>query len=137
VRVESDHSGVLSREVGADIYQLIKFKRSNQNTCINQKPLVRVGDRVRQGQVSPTVLAPSAVNSRSDATSWSRSFPGAAITSKTPSWSAKAGQGRLLTSIHIEEYEIEARDTKLGPEEITRDIPNISEMFLRNSMKAA
>ena len=51
VRVESDHSGVLSREVGADIYQLIKFKRSNQNTCINQKPLVRVGDRVRQGQV--------------------------------------------------------------------------------------
>src|SRR5579859_4868521 len=51
VRVESDHSGVLSREVGADIYQLIKFKRSNQNTCINQKPLVRVGDRVKQGQV--------------------------------------------------------------------------------------
>ncbi len=51
VRVESDHSGVLSREVGADIYSLIKFKRSNQNTCINQKPLVRVGDRVGQGQV--------------------------------------------------------------------------------------
>jgi hypothetical protein len=51
VRVESDHSGVLSREVGADIYQLIKFKRSNQNTCINQKPLVRVGDRVRKSQV--------------------------------------------------------------------------------------
>src|SRR5207245_199477 len=51
VRVESDHSGVLSREVGADIYQLIKFKRSNQNTCINQKPLVRVGDRVKKGQV--------------------------------------------------------------------------------------
>ena len=52
VRVESDHSGVLSREVGADIYQLIKFKRSNQNTCISQKPLVRVGDRVKKGQVS-------------------------------------------------------------------------------------
>src|SRR5207244_5373760 len=51
VRVESDHSGVLSREVGADIYTLTKFKRSNQNTCINQKPLVRVGDRVAQGQV--------------------------------------------------------------------------------------
>src|SRR5213594_1498314 len=51
VRVESDHSGVLSREVGADIYQLIKFKRSNQNTCISQKPLVRVGDRVKKGQV--------------------------------------------------------------------------------------
>src|SRR5260221_118518 len=51
VRVESDHSGVLSREVGADIYQLIKFKRSNQNTCTSRKPLLRVGDRVRQGQV--------------------------------------------------------------------------------------
>src|SRR6202043_3559767 len=51
VRVESDHSGVLSREVGADIYQLIKFKRSNQNTCISQKPLVRVGDRVKKAQV--------------------------------------------------------------------------------------
>ncbi len=51
VRVESDQSGVLSREVGSDIYLLTKFKRSNQNTCINQKPLVRAGDRVKQGQV--------------------------------------------------------------------------------------
>ena len=51
VRVESDHSGVLSREVGADIYTLTKFKRSNQNTCINQKPLVHAGDRVAKGQV--------------------------------------------------------------------------------------
>jgi len=59
VRVESDHSGVLSREVGADIYTLIKFKRSNQNTCINQKPLVRVGDRVKKGQVLADVLAPT------------------------------------------------------------------------------
>ena len=51
VRVESDQSGVLSREVGSDIYLLTKFKRSNQNTCISQKPLVRAGDRVKQGQV--------------------------------------------------------------------------------------
>src|SRR4030081_1419420 len=84
VRVESDHSGVLSREVGADIYQLIKFKRSNQNTCISQKPLVRVGDRVRQGQVL------GGGSWRSAATFWSRSFPGAATTSRTPSWSARS-----------------------------------------------
>src|ERR1700726_3687148 len=133
VRVESDHSGVLSREVGADIYTLTKFKRSNQNTCINQKPLVRVGDRVGQGQV----LADGPCTDRGELAlgrnvlvafvPWrGYNFEDAILVSE------KLVKEDYYTSIHIEEYEIEARDTKLGPEEITRDIPNISEMFLRN-----
>ena len=133
VRVESDHSGVLSREVGADIYQLIKFKRSNQNTCISQKPLVRAGDRVRQGQV----LADGPCTERGELAlgrnvlvaflPWrGYNFEDAILVSE------KLVKEDYYTSIHIEEYEIEARDTKLGPEEITRDIPNISETFLRN-----
>src|SRR6202171_3716052 len=133
VRVESDHSGVLSREVGADIYQLIKFKRSNQNTCINQKPLVRVGDRVKKSQV----LADGPCTERGELAlgrnvlvaflPWrGYNFEDAILVSE------KLVKDDYYTSIHIEEYEIEARDTKLGPEEVTRDIPNISESFLRN-----
>ncbi len=133
VRVESDHSGVLSREVGADIYQLIKFKRSNQNTCISQKPLVRVGDRVRKAQV----LADGPCTDRGELAlgrnvlvaflPWrGYNFEDAILVSE------KLVKDDYYTSIHIEEYEIEARDTKLGPEEVTRDIPNISESFLRN-----
>src|SRR5712691_6810563 len=133
VRVESDHSGVLSREVGADIYTLIKFKRSNQNTCINQKPLVRVGDRVGQGQV----LADGPCTERGELAlgrnvlvaflPWrGYNFEDAILVSE------RLVKEDYYTSIHIEEFEIEARDTKLGPEEITRDIPNISETFLRN-----
>ncbi len=133
VRVESDHSGVLSREVGADIYQLIKFKRSNQNTCISQKPFVRVGDRVKKGQV----LADGPCTERGELAlgrnvlvafvPWrGYNFEDAILVSE------KLVKDDYYTSIHIEEYEIEARDTKLGPEEVTRDIPNISESFLRN-----
>src|SRR5437667_400103 len=133
VRVESDHSGVLSREVGADIYQLIKFKRSNQNTCINQKPLVRVGDRVRKSQV----LADGPCTDRGELAlgrnvlvaflPWrGYNFEDAILVSE------KLVKDDYYTSIHIEEFEIEARDTKLGPEEVTRDIPNISETFMRN-----
>src|SRR5256714_1354913 len=133
VRVESDHSGVLSREVGADIYQLIKFKRSNQNTCINQKPLVRVGDRVKKQQV----LADGPCTDRGELAlgrnvlvafmPWrGYNFEDAILVSE------KLVKEDYYTSIHIEEFEIESRDTKLGPEEITRDIPNISESFLRN-----
>jgi len=133
VRVESDHSGVLSREVGADIYTLTKFKRSNQNTCINQKPLVRVGDRVKKAQV----LADGPCTDRGELAlgrnvlvafvPWrGYNFEDAILVSE------KLVKDDYYTSIHIEEYEIEARDTKLGPEEVTRDIPNISESFLRN-----
>ena len=133
VRVESDQSGVLSREVGSDIYLLTKFKRSNQNTCINQKPLVRAGDRVKQGQV----LADGPCTDRGELAlgrnvlvaflPWrGYNFEDAILVSE------KLVEEDYYTSIHIEEYEIEARDTKLGPEEITRDIPNINESFLRN-----
>jgi len=133
VRVESDQSGVLSREVGSDIYLLTKFKRSNQNTCISQKPLVRAGDRVKQGQV----LADGPCTERGELAlgrnvlvafvPWrGYNFEDAILVSE------KLVQEDYYTSIHIEEYEIEARDTKLGPEEITRDIPNINESFLRN-----
>jgi DNA-directed RNA polymerase subunit beta len=133
VRVESDHSGVLSREVGADIYTLTKFKRSNQNTCINQKPLVHVGDHVKQGQV----LADGPCTDRGELAlgrnvlcaflPWrGYNFEDAILVSE------KLVREDYYTSIHIEELEIEARDTKLGPEEVTRDIPNISESFLRN-----
>jgi len=133
VRVESDQSGVLSREVGSDIYLLTKFKRSNQNTCINQKPLVRAGDRVKQGQV----LADGPCTERGELAlgrnvlvaflPWrGYNFEDAILVSE------KLIKEDYYTSIHIEEYEIEARDTKLGPEEITRDIPNINESFLRN-----
>ena len=133
VRVESDQSGVLSREVGSDIYLLTKFKRSNQNTCISQKPLVRAGDRVKQGQV----LADGPCTDRGELAlgrnvlvafvPWrGYNFEDAILVSE------KLVEEDYYTSIHIEEYEIEARDTKLGPEEITRDIPNINEGFLRN-----
>jgi DNA-directed RNA polymerase subunit beta len=133
VRVESDQSGVLSREVGSDIYLLTKFKRSNQNTCINQKPLVRAGDRVKQGHV----LADGPCTDRGELAlgrnvlvaflPWrGYNFEDAILVSE------KLVRDDYYTSIHIEEYEIEARDTKLGPEEITRDIPNINEGFLRN-----
>jgi DNA-directed RNA polymerase subunit beta len=134
VRVEgAAHEGQLSREVGADIYQLIKFKRSNQNTCINQKPIVRVGQKVVKGQVLAdgpcTDLGELALgrNVLVAFMPWrGYNFEDAILVSE------KLVKEDYYTSIHIEEFEIEARDTKLGPEEITRDIPNIADSFLRN-----
>jgi DNA-directed RNA polymerase subunit beta len=134
VRVEgATHEGQLSREVGADIYQLTKFKRSNQNTCINQKPIVKVGGRVPKG----TVLADGPCTDEGELAlgrnvlvafmPWrGYNFEDAILVSE------KLVKEDYYTSIHIEEFEIEARDTKLGPEEITRDIPNIADSFLRN-----
>ena len=84
VRVEGETEAT-SREMGADIYPMTKFKRSNQNTCINQKAIVRVGQKVQKGRSSPTVPAPSSASWRSDGTCWSRSCRGAATTSRTPS----------------------------------------------------
>src|SRR3989442_1861067 len=133
VRVESDHSGVLSREVGADIYTLIKFKRSNQNTCINQKPLVRVGDRVKQGQVladGPCTEHGELALGRNVLVAFlpwrGYNFEDAILVSE------KLVKDDYYTPLHTEEFEIEARDTKLGHEEVTRDIPNVSESMLRN-----
>ncbi len=134
VRVEgAAHEGQLSREVGADIYQLTKFKRSNQNTCINQKPIVRVGQRVGKTEVLAdgpcTDLGELALgrNVLVAFMPWrGYNFEDAILVSE------KLVKEDYYTSIHIEEFEIEARDTKLGPEEITRDIPNIADSFLRN-----
>jgi DNA-directed RNA polymerase subunit beta len=134
VRVEGTaHEGQLSREVGADIYQLTKFKRSNQNTCINQKPIVQQGQRVMKGQVladGPCTDFGELALGRNVLVAFmpwrGYNFEDAILVSE------KLVKEDYYTSIHIEEFEIEARDTKLGPEEITRDIPNIADSFLRN-----
>src|SRR6266568_3335595 len=135
VRVEggAHHEGQLSREVGADIYQLTKFKRSNQNTCINQKPIVHNGQRVAKGEVladGPCTDMGELALGRNVLVAFmpwrGYNFEDAILVSE------KLVKEDYYTSIHIEEFEIESRDTKLGPEEITRDIPNISESFLRN-----
>jgi DNA-directed RNA polymerase subunit beta len=134
VRVEgSSPEGQLSREVGADIYQMTKFKRSNQNTCINQKPIVYQGDRVKKGDVladGPCTEAGELALGRNVLVAFmpwrGYNFEDAIVVSE------KLVKDDYYTSIHIEEFEVDARDTKLGPEEITRDIPNIAEGFLRN-----
>jgi DNA-directed RNA polymerase subunit beta len=134
VRVEGvSHEGQMSREVGADIYQLVKFKRSNQNTCVNQKPIVKKGDRVTNSQVladGPCTSTGELALGRNVLVAFmpwrGYNFEDAILVSE------KLVKDDYYTSIHIEEFEIEARDTKLGPEEITRDIPNIAESFLRN-----
>ena len=118
---------------GVDIYNLLKFQRSNQNTCINQRPLVRVGDLVSKGDIIAD--GPS--------TKLGELALGKNITVAFMPWlgynfedsiliSERCVTDDVFTSIHIEEYELMARDTKLGTEEITRDIPNVSEEALRN-----
>ncbi len=118
---------------GVDIYNLQKFKRSNQNTCINQKPLVRVGDKVKSGDIIAD--GPS--------TKLGELALGKNVTVAFMPWQGYNFEDSILisercvtddvfTSIHIEEYEIMARDTKLGEEDITRDIPNVSEEALKN-----
>jgi DNA-directed RNA polymerase subunit beta len=133
--VKADHNvdGTISREVTADIYTLIKFKRSNQNTCINQRPIVHVGERITKGQV----IADGPCTDRGELAlgrnvlvafmPWrGYNFEDAILVSE------RLVKEDYYTSIHIEELEIEARDTKLGPEEITRDIPNVGENMLRD-----
>ncbi len=118
---------------GVDIYRLMKFQRSNQSTCINQRPLVRVGDQVRKGDIiadgPSTELGDLAL--------------GRNVLVAFMPWNGYNYEDSILlsenivkddvfTSIHLEEFECMARDTKLGPEEITRDIPNVSEEALKN-----
>ncbi|HSK72106.1 MAG TPA: hypothetical protein VK892_10455, partial [Pyrinomonadaceae bacterium] len=133
VKAEHQVEGTISREVTADIYSLVKFKRSNQNTCINQRPIVSVGERVKKGQV----IADGPCTDRGELAlgrnvmvafmPWrGYNFEDAILVSE------RLVKEDYYTSIHIEELEIEARDTKLGPEEITRDIPNIGEVMLRD-----
>jgi DNA-directed RNA polymerase subunit beta len=118
---------------GVDIYNLQKFKRSNQNTCINQKPLVRVGDKVRSGDIIAD--GPS--------TKLGELALGKNVTVAFMPWQGYNFEDSILisercvtddvfTSVHIVEYEVMARDTKLGEEDITRDIPNVNEEALKN-----
>ena len=120
-------------DVGTDLYLLIKFLRTNQNTCINHQPIVRKGERVEQGQI----LADGSCTDKGELAlgrnvlcafmPWrGYNFEDAIIVSE------KLIKGDIFSSIHIVEETIEARDTKLGPEEITRDIPNVPENLLRN-----
>ncbi len=120
-------------EPGVDIYRLRKFKRSNQSSCINQRPLVNVGDQVTRGEVIAD--GPS--------TDMGELALGRNIIVAFMPWNGYNYEDSILiservlkddvfTSIHIDEYEVAARDTKLGPEDITRDIPNVGEEALRN-----
>ena len=118
---------------GVDIYRLRKFQRSNQNTCINQRPLVNVGDHVVAGDIladgPSTDLGDLALgkNVLVAFMPWmGYNFEDSILMSE------RVVSEDIFTSIHIEEFEVMARDTKLGPEEITRDIPNVSEEALKN-----
>jgi DNA-directed RNA polymerase subunit beta len=118
---------------GVDIYRLRKFQRSNQNTCINQRPLVNVGDTVQAGDIiadgPSTDLGDLALgkNVLVAFMPWmGYNFEDSILLSE------RVVSEDVFTSIHIEEFEVMARDTKLGPEEITRDIPNVSEEALKN-----
>ena len=118
---------------GVDIYTLAKFQRSNQNTCINQRPLVRVGDQVKQGDIiadgPSTDLGDLALgqNVLVAFMPWNGyNFEDSILLSE------RIVKDDVFTSIHIEEFDVMARDTKLGPEEITRDIPNVGEESLKN-----
>ncbi len=152
VVIVSKHSGVVERvtareiwirrtemvdghEVMGDLdkYRLHKFERSNQGTCLNQRPIVRKGDRVKAGDV----IADGASTDRGEL-ALGRNVLVAFMTWEGYNYedaillSENLVKDDVYTSIHIEEYETEARDTKLGPEEITRDIPNVGEEALKN-----
>ncbi|MGQ0810079.1 MAG: DNA-directed RNA polymerase subunit beta [Nitrospiraceae bacterium] len=135
VRADSGkkEEGRRRNDAGLDVYSLIKFQRSNQNTCITQTPVVRIGQPVKQGQV----LADGPAIDRGELAlgknvlvafmPWGGfNFEDAILINE------KLVREDAFTSIHIEEFEVEARDTKLGKEDITRDIPNIGEEALRN-----
>jgi DNA-directed RNA polymerase subunit beta len=120
-------------DAGVDIYRMRKFQRSNQNSCINQRPLVKVGDLVTKGEVIAD----------GPCTDMGELAVGRNVIVAFMPWngynyedsiliSERIARDDVFTSIHIEEFEVAARDTKLGPEEITRDIPNVGEEALRN-----
>jgi len=118
---------------GVDIYRLSKFQRSNQNTCINQRPIVKVGDKVAGGDIiadGPSTDLGDLALGRNVLVAfmpWNGyNFEDSILISE------RIVRDDIFTSIHLEEFEVMARDTKLGPEEITRDIPNVGEEALRN-----
>ena len=131
--VKIDDNEVDETGTGVDIYNLIKFIRSNQNTCLNQKPIVKVGDKVKRGEIIAD--GPS--------TQWGELALGQNVLVAFMPWGGYNFEDSILiseklvkedryTSIHVEEFECVARDTKLGKEEITDDIPNLGEDALRN-----
>ncbi|MDY4841110.1 MAG: DNA-directed RNA polymerase subunit beta [Alphaproteobacteria bacterium] len=122
-----------TKDVGVEIYKLQKFRRSNQNTCINQVPLVKVGDEVKAGDIMAdgpcTDMGELALgkNVLVAFMPWNGlNYEDAILLSE------RISRDDVFTSLHIEEFEVMARDTKLGQEEITRDIPNVGEEALRN-----
>ena len=132
-KVSSNEIVIRNDSGGRDVYRLLKFLRSNQGTCINQKPIVVKGERVEKG----TVIADGPATSNGEIAlgrnvlvgfmTWEGyNYEDAILISE------KLVKEDIFTSIHIEEYEAEARDTKLGPEEITRDIPNVGEDALKD-----
>ena len=131
--IRADEDGQSETDPGVDIYTLIKYKRSNQNTCINQRPIVHIGERVRKGEVIAD----------GPATDMGELALGQNVLVAFMSWGGYNFEDSILvsekllgedtyTSIHIEELECIARDTKLGKEEITRDIPNVGEEALKD-----
>ena len=130
VRVTED---MAAGEQAVDIYNLLKFQRSNQNTCINQRPLVTVGDEVKRGDIiadGPSTHLGELALGRNVLVAFmpwqGYNFEDSILISE------RIVRDDVFTSIHIEEFEVMARDTKLGQEEITRDIPNVGEDALRN-----
>lgn len=129
--VRANQDEIATGEAGVDIYNLIKYQRSNQNTCINQKPIVKAGDKVNRGDVladgPSTDLGELAIgqNMRIAFMPWNGyNFEDSILVSE------RVVQEDRYTSIHIEELTCLARDTKLGPEEVTADIPNVGEAAL-------
>jgi DNA-directed RNA polymerase subunit beta len=129
VRAEEGTGGTL----GVDIYNLLKFQRSNQNTCINQRPLVNVGESVEGGDIladGPSIDRGELALGRNVLVAFmpwgGYNFEDSILISE------RIVKDDVFTSIHIEEFEVMARDTKLGQEEITRDIPNVGEEGLKN-----
>jgi DNA-directed RNA polymerase subunit beta len=132
-RVTANDIEIRTQTGALDRYKLLKFTRSNQGTCINQKPIVRKGDQVEAGQIiadGPSTEKGELALGRNILVAFmpweGYNYEDAILVSE------KAVKEDYFTSIHIEEYECDARDTKLGPEEITRDIPNVGEEILKD-----
>jgi DNA-directed RNA polymerase subunit beta len=131
--VRSDRQGRDARDAGVDIYNLVKYQRSNQNTCINQRPIVVKGERVAAGDIiadGPSTDMGELALGRNVLVAFmpwgGYNFEDSILISE------RVVRDDLFTSVHIEEFECIARDTKLGPEEITRDIPNVGEEALKD-----
>src|SRR5207247_2445434 len=131
--VKADRPSQDGRDPGVDIYSMVKYQRSNQNTCMNQRPIVVVGDRVHAGDViadGPSTEMGDLALGRNVLVAFmpwgGYNFEDSILISE------RVVKHDLFTSVHIEEFECVARDTKLGPEEITRDIPNVGDEALKD-----